>query len=82
MNTVSILTTQPSSAAKNIRETGKHPHRQIGILCGFLLAFFALYLLMAFIAMPPGAPYKVFAAFMAVWGYVSAYILLPLTGCC
>ncbi|HYB01668.1 MAG TPA: glycosyltransferase 87 family protein [Ktedonobacteraceae bacterium] len=87
---MSILITQLSTAASNVRETVKHPRRQVGILCGFLLGFFGLYLFMAFIAMPLGAPVRVFATFMAVWGacfglyFIASYWVLltrPLHGC-
>src|SRR5690349_2268717 len=67
-NSVSILTAEPSSAFSDRSSVVKHPGRQVGFLCGLLLAFFALYLVMVFIAMPLGAPVRVFAMFMAVWG--------------
>ncbi len=86
---MSTLITRPASAGKNIRETVKHPRKHIGILCGFLIGFFGLYLLMAFIAMPLGASIRAFVTFIAVWGvcfclyFIASYWVLltsPLHG--
>ncbi len=77
-----ILISQSSSAASNRRSLVKYPHRQVGFLCGFSLVFLLLYLVMVFIAMPLGAPVRVFAAFTAVWGvcfalyFISSYWML------
>ncbi len=63
--------------------------RRIMMLCGFLLAFLALYGVMVVIAMPLSAPIGQFTTFMAIWGVcfflyfvVSFWVMMtrPLTG--
>jgi hypothetical protein len=65
---VSIQKTHTSSRASDTHILVKHPRRQVEILCGFLLVFLALYVVMVLIAMPLDAPIGVFTTFMTVWG--------------
>ncbi len=86
---MSIQITHTSSRAIDTQIQGKHPHRQVEILCGFLFVFLALYIVMVLIAMPLDAPMGLFTTFMTVWGVcfflyfvASIWVMMtrPLTG--
>ncbi len=81
--------THSSSLASDTQILVKHPRRRVAILCGFLLGFWALYVVMLVLAMPLDAPIGLFTAFMTVWGVcffmyfvASIWVVMtrPLTG--
>ncbi len=62
----------------------KHPHRQIVIVCGFVLGFLVLYSVLLAVALPLNAPIGQLVTFMAVWGacfclYIVASIWVMMT---